>query len=401
MSYVAVMNAWFQWRMTILLAVVLTMGAVGICSVDAETIHTDAVHPHKDLLEQAREWRQRGGMPYAIRRLEQQLGTGDFGNAWLENQLLAARKQPSHSPELEIPLSVRARTGIYLTIGGHAEEGIGQTMLAGVAASLRSEGWHAKMLPFHAFARTAELSDAMGEFMESELAEVDQVILIGFSVGAQHLLHWTWDHAVALSESERRKFKLMILAAGVTRGSVAAEWMMRADTFKSAIARSRLLKLNGGEKRVFPMIEDAVDDPWRRPDATPIHAVLPHIRVVQYAVIPEHFSSIPQQDKRASEFATAMEDDWQWQGPHDGMVETAAQILPAFDNTEQYLIRVWGAHSLIAGRYVDGSDVSTAGLDEGSPLDPYEVNARSVTAATGVVMDLLKVIPSSWILSDH
>jgi hypothetical protein len=356
-----------------------------------------------DLLWQTREWRQRGGMHYAKLRLEQHLHALQSTHGMLESQMLARRNATGSSQGdalADLPQPLRSRIGIYLTIGGHDRDGgIGQHMLAGVADNLRKEGWRASMLPFQPYAPSRELSDTMHPFLESELEEVDQAILIGFSIGAQHLLHWSWEHAPSLDPAQKGKIKLIILGSGVTRGSIAADWLIRADTYKAAVARSRLLKLNRGDDRVLRLVEDAIEDPWNHPTAKPLSSILPHIRIIQYLTLPEHFSSIPQHDKQAFEFATAMEDDWQWQGPHDGMVESAAQLLPTNDSSEQHIVRVWGAHSVLAGTYADGSKVTRPmpGVENDGIPDPYAVTAASVHAATQVLMDLLQAVPAHWL----
>lgn len=347
--------------------------------------------PRTDLLHEAREWRMSLGMAEARDRLVEALEARDDGQGYLEKRLAEVKKLPDSEVPADslatLPRNLRARTGIYLVLGYRQKGGGSAQIIRETVASLRRDGWRAELIPLHDWGTAEEDAKDIQCALEEGLPKVDRAMLVGFSKGGHDWSTWLASQARKLPRSEREKVRLWVQCAGALRGSVIADWGANRETPQAKAFRSHLNSLSKGTRQGCEDLAALGQDPWSARGMPRLGEVLPRVTAVHYVAIPEGRDGSTHKHRLFGLISRTVARQTPWIGPNDGLVETAAEILPPQDNTTEWIVRVKSSHTLLDGTYVrDGSVVAP------SYHPPKEGWTR---AGDELLWDLMRALPRS------
>ncbi len=314
-----------------------------------------------DLLEEAREWRQRSGVVAARDRLLLEVMREDSDRGAFEQRIWKTNADKSYvfaDAAQHCTLAQRARTGIFVVLGYRQRTGKSQRVVRDVVRRLRAQGWNAQLIQMPEWSFPKNDAQHIDAAVRAELPHVDRAILVGFSKGGWDWINWLHGPAASLPPHERDKLRLLVNFAAVLRGSNVADWAAYDRGAEASMMRLMMWVRFGAKGATSVFLRQLAHDPWESRDVRPLRAVAPRVSTIEYVAIPEGrdgfthvnglFGWINRNSTRAQKTI----------GPSDGMAECAAEILPRSERLRQWIVRVKGSHALLDGRYVNGSLVS-------------------------------------------
>lgn len=341
-----------------------------------------------DLVSAAREWRATGGIAAARDRLSTALIKLDADGGSLERRVLRTNADKTLClPDslASLPPGQRSHTGIFLVLGYHTRAGRSEPVIQHVESYFRAEGWHAVLVPVPMHGTPDENAVAIQKVLAQNLPKVRRAIVVGFSKGGLDWMHWFVRHARELPEEERQKIQLMVSFAGALRGAAVASWMTEAGGLLPAVLRTRL-RLHTA--RALPAVKSTAVDPWSNGQAPMLAAEFPQLRSVSIVAIPEGTDGQTHADPIFSRLARHATLQWKWLGPVDGLVETAGQVLPVEAHVPQHVVRTFGSHAVLDGRYANGSAVSK--IYRKREADYWQGGEE-------LLDDLIRALPRDWV----
>lgn len=348
-----------------------------------------------DLVQQAREWRQKEGMAAARDELVAELRMRDAGGGFIEKRVLRTNADKAFSfPDslARVPVAERKRTGIFFLLGFDPQTGDSVKIIEEVVDYLDSLGWQAMMVPVPVHRTAEEDAAAVQASLSEHLPKVDQAILIGFSKGALDWMHWYAGPAGKLDAGERAKIHLMLTFAGAVRGSAVADWLTHADGPVAFCTRWYIRLFQRDGKETLREIEWISEDPWTQNAKPELRALTPDLKVVSLVAVPEGKRGRTEVHKGFSLLSFLVTTKWRWLGPLDGMTESASQVLPAESGVPQHLVRVLGSHALLDGRYVNGGVVSPR---YAAQEDDFWSGGEEL------LDDILRALPQDWVIRER
>lgn len=341
-----------------------------------------------DLVGQARAWRAQHGLAEARDRVSDALLKLDAKNGWLEQRVWQAnadkhRTWPNSLATL--PREERARTGIFLVLGYRTKQGRSEPVIRHGAEYLRQQGWHAMLIESIERGTGEQNAAAVQAVLAEQLPHVDRAVLVGFSKGGLDLVHWYAREAEKLPAAQRRKIKLSVFFAAALRGAAVAEWIVDGSSLGPAVMRHQL-RTPGNE--ALADVRSTGTDPWATGAVPPLQKLTPGLRSISFVGVPECRDGLTRCDPQFARLARFAAMDWCWLGPVDGLVESAAQVLPPQAGVPQHIVRVHGSHALLDGHYLNGRVVSKIYRARGKD---YWLGGEEM------LDDLLRALPRSWI----
>lgn len=355
----------------------------------------EEVNVGKDLVLQARQWRQAKGMAAARDELTMALGKLDSGRGFMEKRLWRtnADKAFSFPGSLDrMPVAKRGRTGIFFLPGFDPHTGDSLRVIQQAVDVLQAQGWRALLVPVPLHLTPRQDAAAVQAVLAEQLPLVDQVILVGFSKGGLDWMHWFAEQGRNLPEPERSKIRLMLTFAGALRGSAMASWLTTADGRVAWTTRAFTRIFDPHGKKKLEELKSISADPWAGPLKPRMRELTPGIRLVSLVAIPEGKCGRTEIHRGFCLLSFLVSAHWCWLGPLDGMTETASQVLPPEAGVSQHIVRVQGSHALLDGRYLNGGIVSKIYLARGS--DHWRGGEE-------LLDDLLRALPSHWVIPER
>jgi hypothetical protein len=311
-----------------------------------------------DLLHAARAWRAEAGLATARDRLAHALAARDASGGALERALAAIQRDPGHVPPASLaalPAGLRRRSGIFLVLGYRQDGGGSAEIVRHTAATLARAGWQARLIPLPAWGTADQDAAAIQDCLARELPALDRAMVVGFSKGGHDWIHWLAGPASALPLREREKIRLWVQFAGALRGSPISTWIAENPGPGAALFRGVLNLSAKGTRESFADLSGLGEDPWARPPTPPaLQAILPRASAIHFVALPNGLDGHATRHGLFSALSRAVAKADPMLGPNDGLVESAAQILPPGDPTPQTIVRVFGSHALLDGRYAIG-----------------------------------------------
>ena len=137
---------------------------------------------------------------------------------------------------------------------------------------------------------------------------------------------------------------------------------------------------------ILAEVRSLAPDPWAEQPHLSLRRIAPNLRAVCFSVLPDGPDGHPSTDLKFRLLSRLASRDNPSIGPGDGLVESAAQILPPQARTPQQIVRVFGSHALLDGHFANGTPVA--------PL--YSSSSASRWLAGRQLMDvLLRALPRS------
>ncbi|MGZ5021414.1 MAG: hypothetical protein ACXWFY_02555 [Chthoniobacterales bacterium] len=352
---------------------------------------TTGVAQSKDLLTEAREWRQRDGLVAARDKLLTAVMREDSSRGTFERKIWKTNADKSYvwpdAAERCTPAE-RARTGIFVVLGYRQHSGRAQRLVRDVVKRLQADGWNAHLIELPEWSLPSEDIKQIHETMRRELPRVDRAILVGFSKGGWDWINWFHGPAAKLPLQQRDKIRLLVDFAAILRGSSVAGWAADHHGTEASLMRLLLVARFGAKGATPLFLRRLAHDPWDAERPRLLRAVARRLSTIEYVAIPEgrdgytHTNGFFAWVNRSATRAQPS------MGPNDGMAESAAQLLPSGERVPKWVVRVAGSHALLDGRYINGNLVSRRYRSSGP--------ARW-TAGEELMDDLLRALPRSAI----
>jgi len=359
------------------------------CAVPPPAPEAGRVETRDDLVVEARRWVERDGRPAACKRLEEQIGKLDDSGGMFEKRVMRtnADKAFVFSDAVEhLPRAERGKTGIYFLLGFNQDRGRSPPIIGRAAERLRDRGFRSAVMPVLG-RRTARQDAVMvREFLGRELPAVDRAILVGFSKGSGDLTEFWFGEADKLPPAQLRKIRVWMNFAGVLRGSQVARWLACEHGPKESLYRVFVNLKSGSPMSKFDDLASIANDPWADGQRHMPAGLAAKFLVVNVVVIPKDPEGWTQSDPLFERLGRAAASGPRPIGPCDGLVESAASVLPRRTGLRQWIVRVNGSHALLDGTYLNGSPVAPA----------YFLGAeRQLESGMEVMDDFLRALPKS------
>lgn len=367
-----------------------TMPALtGLC-VGAFSLAAVASEKKDDLLLAARQWTAESGKAVARDKLEKAMPSQDDGRSFFEQRIWKVNEHKEFAyPDAAIHMNEwqRNQTGIYLVLGYQKNQGESPPIIRAVAEELRRQGFHAIAIETEVRRSAEESAAEIADFLNKDLKQVDSAMLIGFSKGAYDILRFLTGPAEQLSSSDQRKLRLLVNFSGVLRGSCVADWAAH-DHYIGAYAFRAYLNIRSGcLLKSFNDLGSISDDPWCNPSMPSLRVHAPNLKcVINYPVLPEGKDGFTHKDWLFHRLARSCECRKRHPGPYDGLVESAASILPPCTGVPQWIVRVHGSHSLLDGEYLSGGEVAPS---------YFKGDKGRIHSGIELMDDMLRALPKS------
>ena len=345
----------------------------------------------KDLILQARQWRQELGMAAARDQLTSSLGSLDAGKGFMEKRLWRTNTDKSFTyPDslASLPQSVRQRTGIFFVMGLQSNAQESELVIRNVEAYLTKHGWHAHLVPVPMHGTTQEDAVIIQDTLSRHLPHLDRAMIIGFSKGGLDWMHWFAEQGHKLPARERAKIHLLVTFSGALRGSAVARWLTNAWGPVALSTRYFLRWCRKDGREMLADVKSIRDDPWAGPQPPRMRELTPDLRMVSLVAIPEGPLGRTEVHPGFGILSFIASEHWRWMGPLDGMTETASQVLPREAGIPQHIVRIKGSHALLDGRYLNGGIVSKAFLKR---------DCEAWQGGEELLDDLLRALPGAWV----
>jgi len=344
-----------------------------------------------DLLAKARRWRQEESVAAARDKLFRALMSEDSDRGMFERRIWETNADKTRTfPDAAARCSKaeRARTGIFIVLGYRQRSGRSQRLVRQVAATLREEGWHARLIDVAEWSTPAQDVRLIDDVITSELPLVDHALLVGFSKGGWDWINWFHGPAKNLPVQQRAKIRLLVDFAAMLRGSAVAGWGADNHGLEATLFRS-IMFLRFGVKGAGPKyLRSLSTDPWSRSSFEPLPSIAPRLRAIQFVALPEGDDGYTRANAFFNWTGHSAGRAERWMGPTDGMSESAAQVLPPSERVPKWIVRVKGSHALLDGRYANGGIVSRQ----------YRAKGRTLWNGGEELMDdLMRALPRSTI----
>lgn len=348
------------------------------------------VDARSDLLLQSREVAEAYGMRMARDFVAQALLKQDEGGGAFEARVLEATRDTHKVFEdsvLNLSATVKARTGIYFIAGFNHDRGVSADVMDAAAAHLRWLGFASERLIVSPAGAAPENARRVRETLESSLSRLDSIILVGLSKGSSDLSYFVTRELPRAKPALRRKLKVMVSLSGVVRDAFVPGWMSREPGPTTALMRTYMSRFLPEDHREWDGLESMADDYWIGYRKPPTQR---RLLWINFPMIPESPRGMPEK-KQALRLASALVTKANASyGPHDGLVETGASILPPGTGHRQWIIRALGDHGLIDGFYITGEPVSRQ----------FVATADNVKAGVELIDAFVRALPSDVLVGD-
>jgi hypothetical protein len=232
--------------------------------------------------------------------------------------------------------------------------------------------------------------DENARFIAGRLREAflsnDAVVLVMLSKGAHDVIRYLQNDGVELPASHRRKLAVVLSLAGTVQGSVVGDWMAHSARPLPSLTR-RWLRVSGQEAAIA-MLESIARSPWEEGAAERIGASFPEMTWISIAMVPDG------EDGRISErlwspwVRQRVEKTAPYYSPSDGLVESAASVLPDSVTLPEWVVVGFGSHAMPNGTYRDGTSIAPQTTRRGREKLRPESGAEVMSA-------YLRALPSS------
>lgn len=350
-----------------------------------------SVDPKSDLLAWSREATKIYGVLQTRDMLSLLLKKRDHKNGELESRLQRATKNTNWISKDSVFADEsldRKKIGILFFMGVDVNDNSpnrDQIRLASEYA--RDLGFYAHTFQTGPTSSSETNATIINNDLKKHLRKVDAAIIVAASKGVADFLTWSFTGAQTYSKQERDKIKMFISLSGVIRESFVAKWLFEAQSFH---AKKMRFLINNFRKDYVPGFYSLTKSPWRfAQKPSQLKTTFENLRWVSFAMLPEGFDGLSYLDPWNLKFQESLYRESSVRSPSDGLVETAASILPPNTMVEEHVIRAWGPHALSLGRYSDHT-----------PIAPKAQRGRTTAqpeAGPELLNAFMRSIPSAWL----
>ncbi len=347
-----------------------------------------AVAGGSELLREARSVARSEGLPAARELVVQRLGEADDSGGDLEARVIrTTRDQTLVLPDSLAALSPAARKRVAIVIVPGTKTGFGgpsktRDCLHEAAKAAESMGFLTRFIDTPPRGGVPENAVLVAEQIEPVFDQADHVILVMLSKGAHDLIYYLQEYALELPAEQRARIGAVLSLVGTVQGSVVADYFANAP--RLVPLSTRLMLGVRGHGNQVGMLKTVARSPWRPEDASRMGEAFPNLTWVSLAMVPDGANGEISEKLWSPFLRQRISRNSPYYSPADGLVETAAAVLPDEVDLTEWIVRAYGSHSMPNGRYLDGSPVAprttVPGDEELKPVSGGEVMSAYLRA---------------------
>lgn len=344
-----------------------------------------------DLLKYIRDVSFTNGLRVARDVLVEYLAQLDASKGLIRGRLI----ETTENPQLVYPDSFatieesqRSEIGVYLVLGIGGEKSANAALIQRAAQEIRSQGFQAEMLQVDANLGSDHNALMLRDMLQQRLPKLKKVILVAASKGVADFITYFLEHGESLSIQEREKIKLMVSLSGVIRRSIVADYIVDSGKAMPFFLRG-LLKLIGREDTIKG-IDSLSKNPWKYHDVKNVHKFFPKMKWLSMPAIPEGADGLTNLSLWEG---FLKKPTYRWKNkasPMDGLVESAASILPPDTGITEYIIPIYGPHAMALGSYTPSLRVAPYSMGDIKDKVKPEAGAEMLSA-------MFRALPQSLI----
>jgi hypothetical protein len=337
------------------------------CSGDDKTTRSKITKYLKtiDLIEEIRLIEKKYGKVASRDLLVKLLPLLDNSNGEIERRLIHNAKDQSNVFEdalANMDDAEKKRTGFLMTLGFNHNLGFFPAVGKAVTESFRSRGFVSEVLDSHPSASSYDNAQGIVNQLKEKMKDLDRVVLIGLSKASQEYSNLVIYFADQFTKEERDKLVLIANLSGVVRYSYFAKWLSETNGMIERMLRAQLRRRQTKEEyKILDGLYALAKDPWEGADHNKVKAAWSKLSFVNFVMMPggEKGENLTENGTNPMvRFMQFLPKRHVKNGPHDTLVESAAELLPTQTKFEQTIVRVYGSHGLVTGVFLDGTPVS-------------------------------------------
>lgn len=314
------------------------------------------------LLAEVRETTRWEGLAAAKRRVVDGLMAEDESGGLLERRVIRTTGDAGFAfPDSLAAMRAedRARTAIVIVPGTRAgnpnKKDRTRECLRGAADAARCMGFSTWFIETEARGSVEENAAFIAGQLREAFARSEKVILVMLSKGAHDVIHYLQKDGIHLPASDRRKLAVVLSLAGTVQGSVVGDWMAHSPRPFPTMTR-QWLRASDQEKAV-EMLESIARSPWED-DAEQFAGYFPGTTWISIAMIPDGMDGRISDRLWSPWVRRQVERTSPYYSPSDGLVESAASVLPDQVAMPEWVVVGYGSHAMPNGTYRDGTRIA-------------------------------------------
>jgi len=250
----------------------------------------------------------------------------------------------------------RKNIGVYFCLGIGGDDSDNAKLIRMASERVSELGFKSEMLEVDPNLGSNYNAILLKKIIRERIQKVDKIVFVAASKGAADFITYFLKYGEQLDEEQRNKVKLMVTLSGVIRGSFMADYMSNAKDFTGLAVRT-LLRLTGS-KEILKGVKSLSKDVWQGHNPEKVNKLFPNLKWINFPAVPESEMALTNMSLWSG-FMKKPAHKWvKYAGPSDGLVESAASILPPGTNMQETIIPVFGPHAMALGRYYDGTRVA-------------------------------------------
>lgn len=372
----------FHRRFSDLVAAVLVLSCLSGCTLlGPDRYGRAAINGGSELLSEVRAVAKEEGMPAARDLVAQRLSEADESEGELERRVMRTTRKPDLVlPDSLAALSLADRQRIAIVIVPGTQTGFGgpsktRACLHEAAKAAEEMGFLTHFIDTPPRGAVSENAVLVAEQIAPIFDQADHVALVMLSKGAHDLIYYLQEYALDLPADQRAKIDLVLSLVGTVQGSVVADYFANAPRLVPISARLSLRVKGAGDQ--IDMLKTVGRSPWRPEDARRMGEAFPNLTWVSLAMVPDGADGEIAEKLWSPFIRWRIARNSPYYSPADGLVETAATVLPDEVVLPEWIVRAYGSHSMPNGHYIDGSRVApqttVPGDEELKPISGGEV----------------------------
>ncbi|HRQ90325.1 MAG TPA: hypothetical protein PLA50_16115, partial [Bacteroidia bacterium] len=259
-----------------------------------------------------------------------------------------------------LPAARRSRVTVAIVPGTKATNPNGRDYtrecLRGAARAAEEMGFSIAFVETEPRGTVEGNADLIARTLADAFARSDSVVLVMLSKGAHDVIRYLQEDGVNLPEYDRRKLAVVLSLAGTVQGSVVADWMAHSPRPLASATRQWLRASH--QETALAMLESVARSPWEADSAEWIAERFPRVTWISLAMVPDGEDGRITARLWAPLVRRRIERTSPYYSPGDGLVESAASVLPDAVDLPEWVVVGLGSHAMPNGTYRDGSRIA-------------------------------------------
>ena len=334
-----------------------------------------------DVLAYSRYVSEENGLRVARDVLVQELTKKDASKGALLERILKTTSDRNYTyPDSfsTIPQDERKNIGVYLVLGIGGEKSANAALIQKAAEQIRQLGFQSEMLMVDANLGSDYNSGMLNNMLAQRLPKLKKVILVAASKGVADFITFFLNQGVSFSPEQREKIRLMVSLSGVIRPSFVANYLVNSNQPLPLMIRG-LLHLTG-KGDTIKGIDSLSHNPWQGHDPKSIKRLFTNMKWLSLPAVPEGPEGVTHLSMWEGFLKTP---SYRWNekaSPMDGLVESAASVLPPDTGLTEYIVPVYGPHAIALGSYTGSLRVAPEAMGDITDRVVPEAGAEMLSA---------------------